>query len=219
MVLIVLAALMAVGGAWWASRSRVLLFVLTALGVVHLALASNGFYLDSTVFPPRPLLLLGPAVLAIIAMVFTPRGRAWSGGMDLVALTALQTMRLPVEMVLREAGAQGQVPTMITWAGTNFDVLTGITAPIMAAYLLRSANPHRRLLIAWNIICLGLALNVVGTAVLSIPGALQQLDFDQPNLLVLTVPYVLLPAVIVPMAFWAHTASLVRLLKPGAERA
>ncbi len=218
-VLIVLAALMAVGGAWWASRSKALVIALLAFGVLHVALTAKGFYLDTTSLPPRPMFVLGPPLLAIAVMVFTGRGRAWAGGLDLLALTALQTMRLPVEIVLQRAGMEGQVPTMVTWAGTNFDVITGITAPVMAAYLWRSANPDRRLLIAWNIICLGLALNVVGTAVLSIPGALQQLNFDHPNLLVLTVPYVLLPAVIVPVAFWAHAASLVKLLRSGARRA
>lgn len=208
---ILLAAAMAIAGAWAATRSKTLAVVLLVLAAMHGALAASGFYRNTGTLPPRPTLMLAPVVTALIVAVLAPAGRRWLANGDLFWLTAVQTMRIPVELVLHEAGAQRLVPEMMTWSGTNLDVLTGISAPLMAVYLRRSPDPDRRLMAAWNVLGLLLALNVVTTAVLSLPGPVQVLNFEQPNVLVLGLPHVLLPAVIVPVAFWAHIASLVKL--------
>jgi hypothetical protein len=212
-IALLLAACMAIAGAWAATRSRLFAALLLGLALVHCALAAAGFYHDATHLPPRPVFLLGPAVLALGAVLALPRGRSWLAQADLFWLTALHTMRLPVELVLHSAGAHGLVPVMMTWSGTNLDVLTGLSAPAMALYLRRATLPRRELLLAWNVAGLLLALNVVTTAVLSLPGPLNVLNAAQPNVLVLSVPHVLLPAVIVPVAFWAHAAALVKLAR------
>ncbi len=194
-----------------ATRSRIVLAVMIALGVVHWILATRGVYTNTTTFPPPQGLLLAPAVVALVITLIMPAGRRWLASLDPLALVMLQVMREPVEVTLHQAYISGLVPQGMTYSGHNFDILSGISAAFMAAWMISKSPPGRAVQIAWNLGCLVLLFIVVITAVLSIPSSIQRLNFDHPNVLVTSAPYVLLPAVIVPAALWAHMASLVRL--------
>lgn len=199
--------------AYAASGSRLLLAVMLALGLVHGLLAERGVYADATSFPPPQFALLAPVVLALLVLLFVPRGRAWLGGFSLVALTALNALRIPVELVLHDAYEAGLVPRGMTYSGHNFDIVSGITALLMVGWMLSKRPPSRTVLIAWNLLCLVLLVIVVVTAAGSIPSTVQHWNFDRPNLLVLRAPYVLLPALLVPAVLLAHAAALVQLLR------
>ncbi len=150
--------------AYAASGSRALLVVMLAWGLLHGALAESGAYADATAFPPPQFLLLGPVLIALLALLLLPRGRAWLGSMPLVALTALHALRIPVELVLHRAYEAGLVPRGMTYSGHNFDIVSGITAVLMVVWLLSPRPPSRAVLIAWNIMCLVLLVIVVATA-------------------------------------------------------
>jgi hypothetical protein len=77
----------------------------------------------------------------------------------------------------------------MTFEGTNFDLFSGITAPIVAYLAYRTTKENKKLLLWWNIICLLLLLNVVITAVFAFPSPFQKLAFDQPNIAVLYFPF------------------------------
>lgn len=194
----------AVGRAWFP-------LLLLLLGGVHTLLAARGLYTDTTSFPPPQLVLIGPVVLALLVCVLFPRGRAWLRTLPLFALTAMHVLRIPVELVLHDAYQADLVPRAMTYAGTNYDILSGISATLLLVWLRSARPPGRAVLIAWNIACLLLLINVVSTAVLSIPSSVQRIHFDHPNVLVTTAPWVLLPAMLVPVVLWAHVAALVRL--------
>lgn len=199
-----------------ATGSRLFILVLAILGAAHWVLAENGFYLNSTDMPPTQALLLVPAVLTLAALIVLPGGRQWMRSADLTSLTALHILRLPVELVLHEAGERGLVPLGMTYSGHNFDIVSGLSAVIMTAWLRSNRPPGRSVLIVWNIVCLGLLLAVVVTAVGAIPSAVQAWNFVNPNVLVLRAPWVLLPGVLVPTVLWAHVTALVKLLGPRA---
>jgi hypothetical protein len=95
----------------------------------------------------------------------------------------------------------------------------GITAPLVYWLCFRLWVNHpersRRFLIIWHIAGILLLTNIVSRAILSIPTPFQQYGFEQPNVAVTFFPYVLLPAVIVPLVFIAHFASLRLLLQRG----
>lgn len=199
--------------AFVASRSRVLLLIMAGVGVVDWLLANSGFYNAPTAVPPHQVLLLAPTLLGILLLLVLPAGRRWLRGLDLVSLVMLNVLRIPVELVLHEGWAVGLVPRGMTYSGHNFDILSGITAALLAAWLLSRRPPPRGVLIAWNLVCLVLLGIVVVTAIGSIPSVVQAWNFDRPNVLVLSPPYVLLPAVLVPAVLWSHVAMLVQLLK------
>jgi hypothetical protein len=131
--------------------------------------------------------------------------------MDIKTLTLLHTVRIPVELVLYWLYVQKDVPQLMTFEGRNFDILSGITAPVV--YYLGFVKPRigRKWLIVWNVACLLLLINIVAHAVLAAPTPLQQIALDQPNVAIAYFPFVLLPSFIVPMVLLAHVASLRQL--------
>lgn len=203
---------------WRGTRSWMAVAIASGWGLVHLLLLKVGFYADTTSLPPRPAALLAPMFVLILAMVLLPAGRRWMQRVDLMALVLLNATRIPVELVLHESWRAGLAPQDMTYAGLNFDIVSGITAVLLALLLALRPGTSRGLLIGWNLLCLALVLNIVAIAVLSIEGPLQRINFDQPNQVVFQTPYVLLPALIVPVVLWSHAAMLVKLFSRSAHK-
>ena len=199
-----------------ASRRKVAIIGAVSAGllVVHGALAAGGFYLELQALPPRFIVAAPPAILILLILVFSLvplRQRA------LRTLTLLHTVRIPVELVLWGLFLHGQVPKLMTFEGINPDILSGLTAPLIAWLGFREGRPRRALLAVWNLAALALLFNIVWHAVLSVPTPLQRYGFDQPNVGVLYFPFIWLPAFIVPAVLTAHVWSLVLLFRGKGE--
>ncbi len=194
-----------------ATNAAKILFALVPLWLIfQAALASSGFYLSIDAFPPRlPLFAVVPA-LVLIVLLFIFARKDFISRLPMKILTVLHVVRIPVEIVLLWLFQNGQIPQLMTFEGRNFDILSGLSAPIIAWLAFRSGKTNRPLLIVWNIFALLLLINVVTNAVLSIPSPIQQMAFEQPNRAVLYFPFVWLPSV-VPVALFCHLASLTKL--------
>lgn len=181
------------------------------------AIAIGGFYQVTDALPPR-IFIFGalPAILVGIALViFFP---AFIKSLPLTILTLLHLIRIPIELVLYWLAHSGSIPTAMTFEGNNFDILSGITAPIIYFLAFRGGKTNRWLLIAWNIAALLLLINIVTTAILAFPSPMQQIAFDQPNRAVMYFPFIWLPAVVVPIVFFAHIAAFRKLFSsPDTE--
>lgn len=184
----------------------ILLLWLTIQGVMAYA----GFYLDEKGVPPRFVLAIVPALLTILFLFTTAKGRRFIDGLDLSQLSILHLVRVPVEFVLFSLCMYKAVPQVITFEGHNFDIISGITAPV--AWYFAKRKTSYRFLLTWNIICLALLINVVVTAVLAAPFDFQQIAFDQPNIAILYFPFVWLPACIVPLVLFSHLASIRQII-------
>jgi len=167
----------------------------------------SGFYLITDTIPPRFALLIVPPLLLIITLFATPQGRNFIDSLDLKMLTWLHVVRIPVELVLLWLFQSGQVPEIMTFEGRNFDILSGITAPLIVYFGFIKNSLSKKVILIWNAICLLLLFNIVGTAILSAPTPFQKLAFDQPNIGVMYFPFVWLPSVIVPLVLFAHLAA------------
>jgi len=132
--------------------------------------------------------------------------------MPLAVLTLVHTIRIPVEFVLLWLYQSEQVPVEMTFEGRNFDILSGITAPVVYFLAFRKNEVNRSLLLIWNLAALALLTNIVTIAVLAFPSPFQMVGLDQPNVGVTYFPFIWLPAVIVPIVFFCHLASLSQLL-------
>lgn len=100
----------------------------------------------------------------------------------------------------------------MTFEGRNFDIVAGLTAPIMAYYGYTRKALNRKIILIWNFICLGSLLNIVINAVLSAPFPFQQFAFDQPNVGVLYFPFVWLPCFIVPVVLLSHLVAIRKII-------
>jgi len=172
-----------------------------------------GVYENVDTVPPRLVLFaVLPAVVSVISLlIFFRSGYIRHLGLD--SLTLVQTIRIPVEIVLYFLYIAGQVPQMMTFEGRNFDIIAGIAAPVVYWLAVKDGLHRRGLLIAYNLIGLVLLANIVSIAALSLQSPIQQLNFDRPNRAVLDFPFIWLPAVVVPIALFAHLASLAILLR------
>ncbi len=199
-----------------ANGNRTVLFILLAWLVLQGVVAYSGFYTNTTGVPPRFTLTIGPALLCIILLFATSKGRQFLDRLNLQSLTLLHVARIPVEIVLLWLFVHRAIPQVMTFEGHNFDILSGITAPIV--WYLTQNNTNRKLLLMWNIVCLGLLLNIVITAVLAAPFDFQQIAFDQPNIAVLYFPFVWLPACVVPLVLLNHLAAIKCWWYPAAKQ-
>jgi hypothetical protein len=162
--------------------------------------------------PPR-LFVFGfaPALLLIVGLFVFARSSTIAA-LPIALLTIIHVIRIPVELTLAWLSEARAVPEIMTFHGNNFDIWSGITAPIAFYFAVKKMPISRAVLIVWNLAALALVLNIVITAVLCVPSPIQKLAFDQPNIAVLYFPYIWLPTVVVPVVFFCHFASLYQLL-------
>jgi len=145
-------------------------------------------------------------------LLVTKSGRKFTDSIDVKKLTLVHIVRVPVEITLFMLSTHKLIPELMTFGGRNFDILSGLSAPFIAYFGYTKGRISRPALLLWNFICLGLLLNVVIHAVLAVPGPLQRLAFDQPNIAVLYFPFVWLPGFVVPAVLFTHLVNIKQLL-------
>ena len=199
---------------YFATKSKTLLFITMGWVIFQTIIGLSEFYQDTESIPPR-IMLFGvfPTLIFIAITFFTSKGKNFIDNIDLETLTYFHTIRIPVEIVLAILFHQGLVSVLMTFEGTNFDIFSGITAPIVAYLAFRTSKVKRKLLLGWNILCLLLLLNVVITAVFAFPSPFQKLAFDQPNIAILYFPFNLLPTFVVPTVLFGHLVAIRQLTK------
>ncbi|RYZ23082.1 MAG: hypothetical protein EOO16_06420 [Chitinophagaceae bacterium] len=210
--LIVVLTLLALAKA--ARFERRFLLSLLIWTVLQAAISVTGFYTHFAGTPPRMLALVLPPLATMLLALATARGRAFLDHLDTVKLTLLHVVRVPVELVLWGLAVQGEVPRLITFEGINFDIFSGITAPLLWYFGYVKKMLPRALLAVWNIACLLLLANVVFHALLSAPTVLQRYSFEQPLVAVGYFPFTLLPGLVVPAVLLAHVVCLRQLMGP-----
>jgi hypothetical protein len=125
-------------------------------------------------------------------------------------LIRLQSFRIFVELLLWALFIENLLPEQMTFEGRNFDILAGITAPFIA-WLASHKGISTRGLVLWNIICLGLLINIVSIAILSMPGPFRIFMNEPSNTIVAQFPISWLPGFLVPLAYSLHFLSLKQL--------
>ena len=194
-----------------AGNSKPVLLIILIWLAVQVFIARSGFYTVTDTLPPRFLLLVLPPFLVIAGLFLSPKGRNFIDGLDLKSLTILHTIRIPVEIVLFFLFTYKTIPELMTFEGRNFDILSGITAPVIFYFAFVRKQLSRKIILIWNMICLGLLINIVSNAILSAPFPFQQFAFDQPNIAVLYFPFIWLPCCVVPLVLLSHLAAFRQL--------
>ena len=189
--------------------SKAVLVVLVIWMLFQAILAHNHFYHETTAFPPRFPLQVMPPLLVIICFFAFPNGKRIIKKLDTGVLTLLHTIRIPVELVLYWLFLNGAVPELMTFTGRNFDILAGITAPLVYYFGYVKQKLSARVILLWNGVALVLLINIVVNALLSAPLPFQQFAFEQPNVAVLYFPFVWLPSVVVPIVLFSHLVAII----------
>lgn len=195
------------------NKSKAVLIVLLSWIMLQAIISNTGFYTITNTLPPRFLLLVFPPLLTIILLFTFLKGRFFINRLDVKLLTLLHVVRIPVELVLYWLFIYKQVPELMTFEGRNFDMLAGLSAPFIYYFGYIKRKISQKVILLWNIACLGLLFNIVVNAVLSTPVPFQQFAFDQPNAAILYFPFVWLPGCIVPLVLFSHLVVIKRILR------
>ena len=168
---------------------------------ITLVIADRGVLLNWQATPP-PLALLVVSILALgIAIAFSPVGTRLAR-LPLWALVAVQAFRLPLEMAMHALVSRGIMPEQMSYSGLNFDVLTGVSAIVVAA-LVAAGIGGRRLVALWNVAGLALLVNIVTVAILSTP-RFAMFGQDRLNVFIAYAPFIWLPTILVLAALAGH---------------
>jgi hypothetical protein len=199
---------------WKVSSSATAVIVAVVWLAIQGVLSYTGFYQNSSGTPPRIALAILPPLVLIILVLTTKRGKKFTRRLDLKTLHLLHIVRIPVELCLYWLSLQKAVPELMTFAGENFDIITGITAIILyVTCFKRRAVRSVNLLFGWNIIGLVMLGSIVVKGILSVPTVFQQLAHEQPNIAVLYFPFVWLPSFIVMVVLFSHLVMIKRLME------
>ena len=195
------------------NRSILSLVILLTWLVIQAVIALTDFYTVTDTIPPRFLLLVMPPILFIILLFATNKGRIFIDSLDIKALTLLHIVRVPVEIVLFRLFIYIMIPELMTFEGRNFDVISGISAPLIYYFGFVQKQLSNKIIIIWNVLCLMLLFNIVINAVFSAPFPFQKFAFDQPNIAILYFPFNWLPSCVVPIVLFSHIVVIRQLLK------
>jgi hypothetical protein len=201
------------------NRARQALLAAVALAAwlaVTGLVAARGLLSDFAHRPPPMLLLLVASFGLAVAAGLSPAGGRLARGLPLAALVGFHAFRLPLELVMHAAATRAIMPPQMSFGGDNFDIVTGITAILVAA--LAAGSRARALVWAWNVLGLALLATIVVIAILSMPPVHHfGSDARHLNTWFAEFPYVWLPSLLAPSALFGHVVLTRRLLADRAR--
>jgi len=193
-------------------KSR-MIFILILWFVFISVLSITGVTGNFTLFPFNFLPIVAIPLITILILTFSKSTVDILQNIPIKNLIQLQVFRLFVEILLWMTLIQNLIPKQMTFEGRNWDILVGITAPVVAHFF----SGNRKALIAWNIICLGLLINIVSIAVLSLPTPVRLFENEPSSSIVTVFPFIFLPGFLVPLAYALHFLSLRKLLATKSD--
>ena len=164
--------------------------------------------------PPRMVLLFA-LILGFLAWAARQPFTLRLGDLPLAILVGFQAFRIAVEGLLHAAVVEGVAHPTLTWTGTNFDIIPGVTALALIPW---ASRLHPRTLQAWNLGMAGVLVFTVVTAMLAAPTPFRQIAGDPPNVFIASFPFIWLPTILVASAWLGHIA-LFRRLRGTSEGA
>lgn len=154
--------------------------------------------------PPRILVVPLTAFAAVVLITRRAGFRRLVAQTPLAWVVGLQGFRVGVELLLYGLHVDGRAPVQLTFEGRNFDILAGLTAPLVAWALASSHRWARALAWVWNVISAALLANIIFTAATSVPGPLF-LDWQGGAFTAVTTwPVVWIPGFLAPVAVFLH---------------
>ncbi len=179
--------------------------------IFMLIIASSGFLSDYTSFPPHILLIVLPPFLFLLLLMMAKQFNDLTEQFNVFWLVYAQSFRILMEFILWLLYRYHVIPVQMTFEGRNFDILVGITAPLIAYYCFVKKSWPLKVALVWNIAGVLLLANIVIVAVLSTPYPFRQFMNEPANTVIFSFPFVWLPGFVVPFALLLHLIAIRRL--------
>jgi len=181
--------------------SRIWIMITAVLGITD-------FFSDFSSTPPRIILGVLPALFFLIWLSRSSTMGKLIATLPITAVYYLQFFRVIVEIELYQLWHFKLVPESVTFAGRNFDILVGLTAPLIGRLVYQKKSLPPTAALVWNILGIILLTNVVTTGILSTPSPMRMFFEDYANTAMGIFPFVWLPMVLVPIAFALHIMAI-----------
>ncbi len=212
----------------WASRIASIVYdagkqrrfkIKTALLLVgwlaYISILSVADVFTNATLPPRiPLLLILPAFAFFIYFFTNKQMRQIVAHTPPAWPVYFQCFRIIVELLLLGMFLDGQVPKAATFEGCNFDILIGITAPVVAYFTYHKRAINKKIALVWNFAGL-LTLLVVVFILLSHAYFFSR--YNEPQSMLGkglgTFPYIFLAGFFMPLAVFMHVFSIIKIRK------
>jgi hypothetical protein len=165
---------------------------------------------DFDMFPLNVMPILAVPFITILIITFSKTFKEIIIHIPQQNIIRLQSFRIFVEILLWALFITNLAPIQMTFEGLNFDILSGISAPVIA-YLISKRSISKTGIVIWNLVCLGLLINIVTVAIISMPTPLRIFMNDPSNTIVTQFPISFLPGLLVPFAYSLHFFSLRQL--------
>lgn len=197
------------------ARRHALVALLGIVGFLSFlaALALTGLLGRFDLRPPPLMLWMAATLGSAIALGLSPLGKRLAS-LPLIALVGFQAFRLPLELVMHRAASDGVMPSIMSYGGYNFDIVSGATALVLGLALLRGSVP-RVVIVAWNVLGSVLLANIVTVAFLATP-LVRAFGESQINAWITQFPYSWM-AVMVGMALLGHLVLARRLMAESRQ--
>ncbi len=177
-------------------------------------MAATGFFMVLTLPPRFPIFIIIPAFIFIGWFFLSGRADHLLSVVPKQQPIYLQSFRIVVELLILGAFKKGLATYEPTLEGYNFDVLMGLSAaPVAWLVFSKKILPEKTALI-WNFIGLLALANVVGIFLsLLVKPQLWGYPATPISPEFGTMPYLLIPAVYMPLAVFLHVFSIRQLGK------
>jgi hypothetical protein len=175
-------------------------------------MATTGFFQELSPPPRIALFLILPAFAFIAYFFFSKNFEDLIQGVPPAWPVYLQSFRVAVEVLILGIFLEGLIPFEPTFEGYNFDILAGLSAPFVAYFGLQQKKLPVWALKLWNYLGLLLLLNVVSIFLsLLLKPTLWGYASTPIRPEFGMMPYLLIPAVLMPLAVFLHFFSLAQL--------
>ncbi len=138
---------------------RIVAMILLGWIVIVSILAKLGVYIDFSL-PPKIFITILVPLITTLVLAFNKKFTSFLKNIPETWLTAVQVFRVPVEIFLWLLFLDNTVPIQMTFEGLNYDILAGLTAPVVAFLYYKKKigdkgkNEQQNLLLAIRVIIL-----------------------------------------------------------------
>lgn len=197
-------------------RRKKILYIFLASVIIWIAVVSVlsifKFFLDFQSMPPRLLYVFCIPMCFILYFTFSSSLNKILLVTPVWALIYIQSYRLVVEILRWVLMILKVVPVQMSFEGSNFDIITGVTAPLVAYFCYQQKSWANNLALVWNFAGLILLGNRFIIGLLSMPTGFQAYNSDPAYTISAYFPMIISPAVLVPIGFAMHLFSIKQIL-------
>ncbi|MFN3529618.1 MAG: hypothetical protein ACK417_06820 [Bacteroidia bacterium] len=157
--------------------------------------------------PLKPFFLFFVPCLLLTLFSLIPAGRQFVRELKDEHLHYLHLWRLPFAFVLLWFYQAGLSSLDITFEGYNYDIVVGLTAPVIASLAFNQKMLNREILLGWN------GLSLLMLLISSVLIGLEMQHSVKALNAYTSFPYAFALGLLLPMSLFAHALVIYRILK------